>query len=120
MNMKFQLNSMLISKVVFFFSIFLLLLEIIISIVLHESYGAGLMYHLLIIMPIIYLTIGILGIVLSKWWLLLIAFNISFLIYIIVNSRDGFVGVLPFVAIYNLISVFVGLNCNNIRKKHKC
>lgn len=119
MNMKFKLNQTMFNKVVFFFSTFLVLSGIISSIVLYRYYGNGLMYYLLIIIPTIYLTIGTLSAALSKWWLLLLVFNILFMIYIIVNSRDSIVGVLPFVAIYNLISIFIGLNCNKIRKKRK-
>lgn len=114
--MKHGMNYRLFNKVILFLSILFVVIEIVSAVVLYETYGKGLMYYLLIIIPAIYLTIGILGALLSKWWILLLVCDLIFLVYIVATTANNIVGILPFVLVYNTLSVLVGLNCNKLRK----
>ena len=114
--MKYGINSRLFNKVILFLSVLFVVIEIVSAVVLYETYGKGLMYYLLIIIPAIYLTIGILGALFSKWWIILLISDLIFLVYIIATSANNIVGVLPYILAYNTVSILVGLNCNKLRK----
>lgn len=114
--MKYGINSRLFNKLILFLSVLFVVIEIVSAFVLYETYGKGLMYYLFIIIPSIYLLIGISGAALSKWWILLLVSDIILFVYIVVTSANNITGVLPFVLVYNTVSILVGLNCNKLRK----
>ena len=102
-----------INNVLFGFSIALMLLLCVTAVLSYAEYGRGLGYAMLIIF-LLYITIGNLGALIPFWWLGIIAVDA----YMAITMWRDFIGGLCVVLlVFSVISVAVGLNASFVRRR---
>ena len=102
-----------INNVLFGFSIALMLLLCVTAVLSYAEYGRGLGYAMLIIF-LLYITIGNLGALIPFWWLGIIAVD-AFMA--ITMWRDFIGGLCVVLLVFSIISVAVGLNASCVRRR---
>ncbi len=102
-----------INNVLFGFSIALMLLLCVTAVLSYAEYGRGLGYAMLIIF-LLYITIGNLGALIPFWWLGIIAVD-AFMA--ITMWRDFIGGLCVVLLVFSIISVAVGLNASFVRRR---
>lgn len=106
--MKVRINNAL-----FGLSIALMLLLCVSAVLSYAEYGRGLGYAMLIIF-LLYITIGNLGALIPFWWLGIIAVD-AFMA--ITMWRDFIGGLCVVLLVFSVISVAVGLNASFVRRR---
>ena len=102
-----------INNVLFGFSVAVMLFLCVTSVFSYEKYGRGLGYAMLIIF-LLYITIGNLGALIPFWWLGIIAVDA----YMAITMWRDFIGGLGMVLlVFSVISAAVGLNASCIRRR---
>lgn len=102
-----------INNVLFGFSIALMLLLCVTAFLAYAEYGRGLGYAMLIIF-LVYITIGNLGALIPFWWLGIVAVDA----YMAITMWRDFIGGLCVVLlVFSIISVAVGLNASFVRRR---
>ena len=102
-----------INNVLFGFSIALMLLLCVTAVLSYAEYGRGLGYAMLIIF-LLYITIGNLGALIPFWWLGIIAVDA----FMAITMWRDFIGGLGMVLlVFSVISVAVGLNASFVRRR---
>lgn len=102
-----------INNVLFGFSIALMLLLCVTAVLSYAEYGRGLGYAMLIIF-LLYITIGNLGALIPFWWLGIVAVD-AFMA--ITMWRDFIGGLCVVLLVFSVISVAVGLNASFVRRR---
>ena len=102
-----------INNVLFGFSVAVMLLLCVTAVFSYEKYGRGLGYAMLIIF-LLYITIGNLGALIPFWWLGIIAVDA----FMAITMWQDFIGGLCVVLlVFSFISVAVGLNASFVRRR---
>jgi hypothetical protein len=109
-----------INKIFFGLSVVLLVALVITAIATYSNYGRGIGYTVLLILPIIFVTIGLLSVIVSKWWILLIAVEccLFFYIFVFVRSKDAWFFI-SYLLFYASIGCGVGFNARKVFKYAK-
>ena len=106
--MKVRINNLLLG-----FSIALMLLLCVTAVLSYAEYGRGLGYAMLIIF-LLYITIGNLGALIPFWWLGIVADDA----FMGITMWRDFIGGLGMVLlVFSVISVAVGLNASFVRRR---
>ena len=101
------------NNVLFGFSFAVMLLLCVVAVFSYEKYGRGLGYVMLIIF-LVYITIGNLGALIPFWWLGIVAVDA----YMAITMWRDFIGGLGMVLlVFSVISVAVGLNASFVRRR---
>lgn len=101
-----------IHKIMLFASVTLLLVLGILAVVLYQNYGKGSAYFSMLIIPMIYVAIGLTGILTSKWWVILVIASCILLAYLQFKSPMDIISFIPMMVCYIAVSVGIGYNSN--------
>ncbi len=121
LTLRGDLKVKSVSQVFFILCVATLIALIVSAGVTYKTLGNSLAYFILIILPMIFLTIGLLGRFTSKWWVLDVVI-ILFIYFFFLKDFPPIETIFGFVfwtIIYIALSTVVGLNASVLRKSSK-
>ena len=110
-----------IRKAFFYICCVVFVILLILAIATYPKYGRGISYYLLNIGPLLFVGIGLLSALTSKWWIVLLVVTIALLgdFYRTSTSDRDFLFVAFFVICYSIASLIIGLNGRCIAKEKR-
>lgn len=105
-------------RIAFGVELIALFLLAVLSVSMHSNYGNGLSYFTFIILPLISISIGFLGLITKKWWVVTTVCSIFGTLYLYIKSTSN-LSFLFLIVFYAVLSIVVGYTSQQLLKQKK-